>query len=72
MSAAPLTPGPISSTGHQWPCPRFYILSSDSDVCTCTGEHIATQAGGTIIDLGGRTAPFDPFAITTGNAPRPD
>lgn len=29
---------PVSSTGHRWPCTRFYMTSSERDRCTCTPE----------------------------------
>lgn len=27
--------GPVSSTGHRWPCTRFYVMAGDSYPCTC-------------------------------------
>lgn len=26
---------PVSSTGHRWPCTRFYVTATESDRCTC-------------------------------------
>lgn len=34
-SAEPEQGGPISQTGHQWPCTRFYRTATDRDACTC-------------------------------------
>lgn len=35
MTATQMPAGPVSSTGHRWPCTRLYILSTEHDMCTC-------------------------------------
>jgi hypothetical protein len=34
-SWAPTLDGPVSTTGHRWPCTRYYVTASRTDRCTC-------------------------------------